>query len=134
MMLAMLGQIGGRISERVTGPGHLRFIIQPLIAVLLGIRDGRLDAGAGIPPYLYRIVFEPEQRRAALRGGLQALVKPLVIAMVMDGIIQVYVLRHFSLVGTLLVGGLLVGLPYALARSVTNRLVGRRAPRPPSPS
>jgi len=127
MTLATLGQVGERISERFTGPGHLRFIIQPLIAVLLGIRDGRLDARAGVQPYPYRMLLEPEQRRAALRGGLQALAKPLVIAVVMDGIIQVYVLRQFSLVGALLVGGLLVGLPYALARSVTNRLAQRRS-------
>jgi hypothetical protein len=34
------------IPERFTGPGRLRFILQPLMATLVGIRDGLADARA----------------------------------------------------------------------------------------
>ena len=38
------------ILELITGPGTLRFVIQPVLAILLGIRDGRNDAKAGKTP------------------------------------------------------------------------------------
>jgi hypothetical protein len=40
------------IPQRLTGPGRFRFVLQPLVATLLGIRSGRADARAGRPPYL----------------------------------------------------------------------------------
>jgi hypothetical protein len=40
------------LLARLSGPGAFRFVLQPLVAVLLGIRDGRADAKAGRPPYL----------------------------------------------------------------------------------
>ena len=35
------------IPQRLTGPGRLRFFMQPLIAIILGIGSGRADAQAG---------------------------------------------------------------------------------------
>ena len=32
------------LPQRFTGPGRLRVILQPMIAILLGIRGGRADA------------------------------------------------------------------------------------------
>ena len=40
------------LPKRLTGPGRFRFILQPLVATLLGIRSGVADARAGRPPYL----------------------------------------------------------------------------------
>ncbi len=40
------------LPARLTGPGRLRFILQPAMAVLLGLRGGLADARAGRPPYL----------------------------------------------------------------------------------
>src|SRR5439155_11200783 len=47
------------IPRRLTGPGRLRFILQPLTAIVLGIRSGLADARAGRPPYLYGCCFTP---------------------------------------------------------------------------
>ena len=43
---------------------------EPLFAVLLGIRDGRRDAKAGVAPYVYRIIFDSPRRRESLKEGL----------------------------------------------------------------
>ena len=45
------------LPKRLTGPGSFRFIFQPIVAILLGMRDGLLDARAGRPPYLYSLLF-----------------------------------------------------------------------------
>ena len=40
------------IVARLHGPGRLRFILQPLVAIVLGTRDGVKDARIGRPPFL----------------------------------------------------------------------------------
>ena len=52
MTFATLVDVSEKIARRLGGPAHLCFIIQPLIATALGIRDGVTDAKAGVPPYL----------------------------------------------------------------------------------
>src|SRR5437868_8007609 len=43
------------IPKRLTGPGRFRFVLQPLMALVLGIRSGLADARAGRPPFLYGV-------------------------------------------------------------------------------
>jgi len=35
------------LPRRLTGPGRCRFVLQPLVAILLGVRVGRGDTRAG---------------------------------------------------------------------------------------
>ncbi len=75
------------IIELLTGPGNLRFVVQPLIAIVLAIRDGRNDAKAGTPPYLYELVFGSGRRAATLKGGLRAILMPFGAAVILDSIL-----------------------------------------------
>src|SRR5689334_17895644 len=43
------------IPKRFSGPGRFRFVLQPLIATILGIRSGLADAREGRPPFLYGV-------------------------------------------------------------------------------
>ena len=45
------------ILARLSGPGRLRFIIQPTVAIILGARGGMKDASAGLPPFLWALRF-----------------------------------------------------------------------------
>jgi hypothetical protein len=130
---ASLVQAAPEIGWRLDAPFHLRLIVQPLVALLLGIRDGRLDAKAGTPPYVYDLLVSSADRGAGLRSGLDAIWKPLAIAVILDAVVQFAFLDRVSLLGALLVGGLLVGIPYVLARGVANRQVSRRQPDAPMP-
>ena len=38
------------LPQRFSGSGRLRFILQPLLAILRGVRGGMADAKAGNPP------------------------------------------------------------------------------------
>jgi hypothetical protein len=42
---------------RLSGPGRIRFLLQPTVAILLGSRDGVKDARMGLPPYLWALAF-----------------------------------------------------------------------------
>jgi hypothetical protein len=39
------------LARRLSGPASFRFILQPLVATIAGIRDGVSDAKLGLPPY-----------------------------------------------------------------------------------
>lgn len=116
------------LQAMLGGPGHLRFIIQPLVALLLGLRDGRLDAEAGRPPYLLSVLRDRSHRRERLGQALRAVTKPLVVALTMDALLQYYVVGRIRPLMVLLVGSLLIALPYVLMRGLSNRLLRRRVP------
>ena len=61
------------LPQRFTGPGRLRFILQPMIAIVLGIRGGLADTKAGNPPYLFGLLFGAGRRRELLRSGAAAI-------------------------------------------------------------
>ena len=114
------------LLARLTGPMHFRLILQPLMAIALGIRDGRKDARAGRPPFVMDLLLQPENRGRNLKEALKALAKPLVFAIVLDGVVQ-YLMFGAVYPGTaVFVGVVIMGLPYSLARGVTNRIVTAR--------
>ena len=110
---------------RLDGPGQLRLVVQPLIAILLGLRDGRLDALAGLAPYVARI-FSADRPGDALGHGLRAIAVPVTVAVAIDAIVQYLVRGSVGPVEALLVGIVLVAIPYTVARSLATCLARRR--------
>jgi hypothetical protein len=109
-------------------PFAFRFIVQPLVAAFFAYRAGRQDALAGRPPYFWRFVTDPGQRRALALEAWKHVGKVLVVALVIDAVYQVIVLRWIYLGEALMVAMVLAVLPYALLRGPVNRLLrsGRR--------
>jgi hypothetical protein len=105
-------------SER----GQIRFLIQPLVAILLGARLGVADAREGRAPFLLRLTRASKQRVRMLKESLSDVVFPLSFATLIDAVIQHYAFGYVRPVAALLVGLLLVWLPYAISRALTNRL------------
>src|SRR5262247_4921296 len=62
------------IPKRLVGPGRFRFLLQPTLAIILGIRSGLADWRAGRPPYLYGILFHRDLRRELVRSGMASVV------------------------------------------------------------
>lgn len=118
------------LEAMLGGPGRLRFLVQPLLAIALGIRDGRLDAAAGRPPYVFAVLFVHARRKEELMTGLRTLAKPLVVASLLDALLQYVIFRSVRLWHALLAGTILIALPYAAARSLTNRYLHHRRLRP----
>jgi hypothetical protein len=110
------------IPRRLAGPGKFRFILQPIVAVILGVRSGLADAKAGLPPYLSGVLFRSGLRGALVRSAFQTVINLLLMGILMDAIFQRIILGVSHPGAALVVGPVLIMLPYALARAVSNRL------------
>ncbi len=108
----------------------LRFILQPLIGLLLGVRDGLKDARAGEPPFIYDLIVNREDRRAKLSSLLQSLSKTIVIAIVLDLIAQYLIFGHVRISGAIVVAVIILVVPYSVARAITNQAITRRSRKP----
>jgi hypothetical protein len=110
------------LPQRFTGSGRLRFILQPMMAILLGIRSGRADAKAGHPPYLFALIFGAGRRRELLRNGLATISTLLAMGIIMDVIFQQVLYRSVHPGAALLIGPILICFPYMLSRELTTRI------------
>ncbi|MDZ7653960.1 MAG: hypothetical protein U5L03_16080 [Burkholderiaceae bacterium] len=109
------------IPQRLAGPGRLRLVLQPLIAIVLGWRAGQGDARAGRPAYLWGLIFGGTDRMQQLRSGLSDIRNLLAAGIVLDAVAQLLIYRQVHPGAALVVGPVLIGLPYALARAMTCR-------------
>jgi hypothetical protein len=110
------------IPKRLTGPGRFRFVLQPLMATLLGIRSGLADARAGRPPYLSGVLFHRDLRGEFVRTGFWVVVNLLLMGILLDAVFQWVILGVSHPGAALVVGPVLIAGPYALARALSNRL------------
>jgi hypothetical protein len=111
---------------RLSGPGRFRFIMQPLVAIFLGARDGAKDARAGACPFLWGLVFHRDERSQLLRSGLASVRNLVAVAILLDIISQYLIFHEIHPGAAVILGPVLIALPYALARALTNRMVRRR--------
>ena len=85
----ILTRFWDQLIAQPSGPLAFRFILQPVMAAILAIRDGLKDARTGRPPFSRTIWSDPSQRAAYLREGLKRVSRVIVFAFVMDAIYQV---------------------------------------------
>jgi hypothetical protein len=112
------------IPKRLTGPGRFRFILQPAVAVILGIRSGLANARAGRPAYLNGIFFHRGLRRELVKSGFESVVSLLLIGILLDSVFQ-WVLFGSSYPGAApVVGPVLIVAPYTVARALSIRVYG----------
>jgi hypothetical protein len=109
------------LPQRLTGPGRLRFVLQPLIAAVLGIRGGLGDARAGRPAYLFGLILGETDRSELLRSGLAAIRNLLAIGIVLDAVAQMLIYGQVHPGAALVIGPVLICLPYAVTRALSNR-------------
>lgn len=117
------------LQERPDGPMAFRFVLQPLMAAVIAVRDGIKDGRTGRPPYLAALLGSGSGRRAALEEGVRATARILILAVVLDVIYQVLVYRAFYPGETIIIAVLLGFVPYSLIRGPTGRIVRLRHAR-----
>ena len=115
-------QLLEELPRRFTGPGRFRFILQPMMAIALGIRGGLADAKTGNPPYIFGLLFSAGRRRELLRSGVVAIRTLLALGIIMDVVFQLVLYRSVHPGAALLVAPLFICLPYALSRMLTTRV------------
>lgn len=110
------------IISRPLGPMAFRVYMQPFMATLFAFRDGRRDAKARRPPYFRTLFFTPEAKQLDLiRSGWRSIGKLIILAIVLDVIYQLTVLKGLRPVEGLVMAVLLAIFPYTLMRGLFNR-------------
>jgi hypothetical protein len=115
------------LPKRLTGPGRFRFVLQPLVAIALGIRSGVADARQGRPPYLWGLATDRQGRRALARDGLATVANLLLMGILLDAVFQWVILGASYPGAALVVGPVLITVPYSVARALSNRTATRLA-------
>jgi hypothetical protein len=113
------------MAARLDGPLHLRFILQPSMAILLALRDGIQDVRSGEPAYLWSLFADRANRIARLKRGWRSIGKVFLVALGIDGIYQIVAFRFVYVGEALLTASLLAIVPYALLRGPVNRIARR---------
>jgi hypothetical protein len=127
--LKVLGQFWHDLIDRPDGPMRFRFVLQPLMATIVAIRDGREDVRSGRLPYLATVLSNSRDRAGRLREGLNATARIIALGLVMDVIYQAIVFKTFYPDQALVVALVLAFVPYVIIRGVTRRILRSQPPR-----
>ena len=100
---------------RLSGPGRLRFTLQPAVATILGVRDGKRDARLDLPPFLWSLACHKVHKPYFLRSAVASVQDLVAVAILLDMISQFLIFRFVH-------PGALIALPYALSRSMAHRI------------
>ena len=114
------------IPKRLVGPGRFRFVFQPLTAAILGILNGLADRRAGVPPYLTGVLFHRQHRARLFKSAISSLANLLMMGILLDAICQRIILGAVYPGAALVLGPVLIMVPYSIARSLANRLMPRQ--------
>ena len=127
-MTNFIGNYWADFVGRFDGPLHFRLFVQPLVASLIAVRDGRHDARQGRGAYLWSVLTDGTQRRHLLLHGWQGVSKVFALAVVLDFIYQFIAWRELRPLQALLTAAVLALIPYVLLRGPVNRLAQLRKP------
>ena len=117
---------------RIGGPMTMRFILQPTMATLFGIRDGLKYAREGRSFLLWGGPEDPVERRAQLLATWRSIGKVFVLAILLDVIYQLVVQHWFYPLETLIVAVAVAVVPYLAVRGLVNWLArAKRGSGPP---
>ena len=118
----ILARLWDNITARLTGPMHLRLIVQPTVAAILAIHAGLQDARQDRPFFLATLLRNPAHRRELLRQGWKDVGKVFLLATILDVIYQLIVHRGVYLLELLLTAVTLAIVPYVLLRGPVSRI------------
>lgn len=116
---------------RPDGPLHIRFLLQPAMAISIAVRAGLKDAREGRPAFLWKVFTNPSHRRHLLKGGWKDGRRLFLLSVILDAIYQMIVHQHIYIFELLFTATLLALVPYLLLRGPVNRLarlISRRQP------
>lgn len=102
-----------------------RLVLQPVMAAIFAVRAGLADAKAGKSPYFWCLITDPAQRDDMLKDGWKSVGKVFVLAIVLDVVYQIIVLRFVYPGEVIIVAFVLAILPYLILRGLVTRLARR---------
>src|SRR4051812_44465193 len=114
-----------QLLGRVSGPYSFRLVLQPLVAASLAIRAGVRDARSGRAPFLWALLANSRERHSLLHTAWRDLARILVVAVAIDILYQIEVLRFFYPLQAIAMAVLLAIVPYVVLRGLVTRVATR---------
>lgn len=112
---------------RLDGPLHFRFLLQPLVAAIIGYRDGVRDAKAGTPPFFALLTqVGREQRKVMFHDAWSSIGKVFILAFVLDCTFQYLAYKSIGILAAAVIAASLAIIPYLLFRGLVNRMISRK--------
>jgi hypothetical protein len=113
------------LIDRISGPMNFRFILQPVMASVFAIIAGLRDARASKPPYFWNLI-KGQNRRVDIKKGWKSVGKVIIVALALDIIYQVIVLRFVYPGEAVIVAFAVVIVPYLILRGLVTRLAAKK--------
>ena len=110
------------MTDRVSGPLKFRLLLQPVMASIFAILAGLKDARMGKPPYFWALIANPAHRADMLKDGWKSVGKVFMLALVLDVVYQIIVLRFVYPGEAIIVALALAILPYLIVRGLVTRM------------
>jgi hypothetical protein len=126
----MWERVGSQLLARVSGPMKFRLVLQPAMAAFFAIRAGLADARAGRPPYFWALIWGHGQRGAMLKDGWKSVGRIFILALVLDTIYQIIVLRFVYPGEAIIVAFVLAIVPYLIVRGLVTRAARKKRSAP----
>jgi len=136
-LIEMLMTRAEHLLQRVDGPLHFRLLIMPLVVTYLALRAGMKDAQGGQPRFFRTLLTKPTERSRLIRSALADVGKIFIVAVVLDSVYQLVVLRTLYFGELLFVALACAILPYFVVRSAVSpfmRRIYRKHPKPVKPA
>jgi hypothetical protein len=122
-MIEMLTRAFENLIARGSGPFHFRLFLQPLVATILAVRAGWADAWEGEPIFFWTLAHDPAKTATMLKKLWKIAGKVFLVAIALDIVYQLIVLRWIYPLETLIVATMLALVPCMLVRAIGNRIV-----------
>ena len=120
-------RVGSQLLDRVSGPMKFRLVLQPAMAAFFAIRSGLADARAGKAPYFWALIWGRGQREAILKDGWKSVGRVFILALVLDVVYQIIVLRFVYPGEAVIVAFVLAIVPYLVVRGLTTRIARKKS-------
>jgi len=114
-----------QLRDRAGGPLHFRLYMMPSVVTFLAVRAGIRDARARRPAFVHSVFANAAERRRAFRSAMRDIGRVLIVALALDTLYQLVVLRTFYPLQSLIVAVVCAIVPYVLVRGPITLLLGR---------
>jgi hypothetical protein len=115
------------IFGRTDGPMTFRFFLQPTMAAIAAVHDGRRDAREGHKSFFWTALWDPAQPRGRLREGLTSTARIMLLGMAMDVVYQSQVYDRFYPAEAVMIAILLAVVPYFIIRWIVEIVARARS-------
>ncbi|MBK6539316.1 MAG: hypothetical protein IPG09_16710 [Ignavibacteria bacterium] len=111
------------LGLKVDGPMKLRFIMQPIVSLIFAIKAGLRDSKSGQAPYFWGLIKGKSERKDLLKEGWKDVGKLFVIALLLDIIAQIIILKTVYPFEAVITAIILAFIPYIIFRGIVNRII-----------